>query len=129
MLCGYKTAYVHSNHVDFIIDDHSWLSRCRNFRKGKVRHFVPLPLRRSCRVQLPWESAFHRHRPPSLWRAYNFDSISINLSGTDMCQARIRSLVLYNLYVIKRNNTCHGEAALLRYHFLFLKILSLSFFF
>ena len=26
-LCGYKTTYVHSNHVGFITDDHSWLSR------------------------------------------------------------------------------------------------------
>ena len=44
ILCGYKTTYVHFNHVGFIIDDHSWLSRWRNFGKRKVRHPTPLPV-------------------------------------------------------------------------------------
>lgn len=50
MLCGCKTAYVHYDHVDFIIDDHSWLSRCKNFRKRRVRHPAPLPPQLSCRA-------------------------------------------------------------------------------
>ena len=47
-LCGYKTTCVHSNHVGFIIGDHSWLSRWRNLGKRKVRHPTP---------RLLWESS------------------------------------------------------------------------
>lgn len=64
MLCGSRPAYVHSNHVDFLIDDHSWLSRCRNFRTRKVRHPALCRLQLDHRVQLPQESSVGTHRAP-----------------------------------------------------------------
>lgn len=92
-------AYVHYNHVGFITDAHSWLGRCRNFRKSQTRS-SPFPP--------PWGAALHMRRELSPGGPrVRFHPTFVK----HLLRARhsARSLILNYLHVIKRNNIFYGE--------------------